>query len=237
MFARFKQRSYDIERLDTGDYTPAEYLRWQREMSRIHRVFGEIRALRHSLIREVNASREASVSILDVGAGSGELLRMLGKSLNGKKTFLAGVEIDMDAARSIRGVKSGRELFAVRSDALRLAFADDGFDYVFCTLFLHHLNDEQAVTLLTEMSRVARKKIFVIDLNRSPVAYYFYKIASRLFLQRLTREDGALSILRSFQPSEIRRLAERANLTDVSVQHSKANRLILSGRKANGEIS
>lgn len=232
MFASFKQRSYRLERLDTGDYTLEEYAKWQREMNAIHRVFGETRALRNSLVSEILASREPQVSILDVGAGSGELLRTLSKSLNGKKAFLAGVELDAEAARSIRNIKSGCELVAVRSDAMQLAFADDSFDYAFCTLILHHLSDEQAVTMLCEMSRVAKKKIFVVDLNRSRVAYYFYKIASRIFLQRLTQEDGALSILRSFRPDEMRVLAEKACLTDISIQNSIANRLVLSGSKS-----
>lgn len=229
MFASFKQRSRELERLDTGDYTPEEYSKWQREMRVIHRFFGEMRALRNSLLREILASREAEVSILDVGAGSGELLRELSKWLVEKKAFLVGAEINMEAASAIRG-ENADGVAAILADALTLPFRSDSFDYVFCSLFLHHLDDEQAVTMLREMGRVARKEIFVIDLNRSQVAYYFYKLVGSLFLQRLTLEDGALSILRSRSPDELRSLAERAHLTNVSVQHSKANRLILSGQ-------
>ncbi len=229
MFASFKQRSQELERLDTGDYTPREYAKWQREMRFIHRVFGEMRALRNSLLREILESGEAEVAILDVGAGSGELLRELSKWLVEKKAFLVGAEINMEAASAIRG-ENGGGVTAILADAMTLPFESDSFDYVFCSLFLHHLDDEQAVAMLREMGRIARKKIFVIDLNRSPVAYYFYKLVGSLFLQRFTLEDGALSILRSRSPGELRSLAERAHLTDVSVQHSKANRLILSGQ-------
>ena len=227
MFERFSTRSRELERLDTGDYTPQEYAKWQQEMRIIHRVFGELRALKNTLIRDVLAGGESEVSILDVGAGSGELLRLAGKELNGKKAFLAGAELNADAAKSIRD----KGLASLRTDAMKLPFADDAFDYVFCSLFLHHLDDEPAVKMLGEMARVARKKIFVVDLNRSPVAYYFYKIVGGLFLQRFSLEDGALSILRSRSPAELIELAEKAGITDIRVEHSRANRLVLSGRK------
>ena len=225
MFEQFKHRSYDLERLDTGDYTPAEYARWHREMWFIHRIFGEMRALRGSLFKAIEANGKVSVSILDVGAGSGELLFELGKWTADRNAFLVGAEINAEAAVAIRDVK----INAVQCDALRLPFADASFDYVFCTLFIHHLGDERAVELLREMGRVAADRIFVIDLNRHPMAYYFYKFIGGIFLQRFTRDDGALSILRSFTPDEMLELAQKAGLSDIKVEHSKVNRLILSG--------
>jgi len=117
----------------------------------------------------------------------------------------------------------------VQADALKLPFADDSFDYVYCTLLLHHLGDDAAVTLLTEMKRVARKRFYIVDLNREPIAYYAYRAIGWLFLQNLTSDDGALSILRSFRPVELLELAKKAGLHDVRIEHSRLNRLILSG--------
>ena len=227
MFDQFKQRSYKLERLDTGDYTLAEYARWHREMWFIHRIFGELRALRGSLFKTIQRNGKSTVSILDVGAGAGELLCELRKWTADRDAFLVGGEISTDATVVMRKAK----LNVVQCDALRLPFADSSFDYVFCSLFLHHLGDEAAVELLREMSRVASGRVFVIDLNRHPTAYYFYKFIVGLFLQRFTRDDGALSILRSFTPEEMLELAKRAGLSDVKVERSKAIRLILSGRR------
>ena len=225
MFKTFATRSYQLERLDTGDYTPSEYRRWQQEMRFIHRIFGENRALRRTLFRDLQRTK-GPVSILDVGAGSGELLRQLGQWTSGRATFLAGAEINHDAALSIRS----ESVSAVQCNALQLPFADKSFDFVFCSLFLHHLGDEAAVRLLGEMSRVAEKRIYAIDLNRQPGAYYLYKAIGRFLLQDFTLEDGALSILRSFRPDELVGLANAAGLHDVKVEHSRLNRLILSGR-------
>ena len=227
MFERFKHRSYKLERLDKGDYTAAEYQHWHREMWFVHRIFGELRALRRSLFKAIQESGKTSVSILDVGAGSGGLLIEIGKWIRERKALLVGAELNTQAAFEMRRSKMN----AVQCDAMRLPFADDSFDYVFCTLFLHHLDDESAVKLLREMSRVADERIFVIDLNRHPTAYYFYKYIAGIFLQRFSRDDGALSILRSFNPQEMLELAEKAGLVDIKVQRSRVNRLIMSGRR------
>ena len=145
----------------------------------------------------------------------------------GDRASLAGVEINESAAQTFKG----RDVDAVLADGLKLPFATDTFDAVFCSLTLHHLGDDEASQLLGEMARVSRGRIYAIDLNRDPVAYYFYKTVGRIFLQRLTLDDGALSILRSFTADELQALAERARLRDIRVESSRANRLILSGTK------
>lgn len=225
MFERFKQRSYELERIDKGEYTPGEYKRWHKEMWYIHRFFGEMRALKNSLLKTLRNDGINAARILDVGAGAGELLSQIRKWTPHGNHRLVGVEISDVAVKEI--LAAGHD--SVRADALCLPFADGSFDYVFCSLFLHHLGDEAAVELLREMKRVASKRIFVIDLNRHPLAYYSYKFFGALVLQRFTLEDGALSILRSFTAEEMVEAAEKAGLEDIDVTRSKLNRLIVSG--------
>ncbi len=225
MSDRFRYRSHELERLDTGAYTDDEYAKWQIEMRFVHRTFGEIRALRQFLFSEILSSDLDEVSILDVGAGSGNLLQEMRKRLARQYLFLVGAELDMTAAKAIRDAS----IEAVRCDALRLPFSDASFDFVTCSLFLHHLSDDSAVQLLSEMKRVSRKRVIVVDLHRSPVAYYFYRAFAPLMFQRFTCEDGALSILRSFKPRELHKLAEAAGLKDIAIERSAAYRLVLSG--------
>jgi 2-polyprenyl-3-methyl-5-hydroxy-6-metoxy-1,4-benzoquinol methylase len=85
---------------------------------------------------------------------------------------------------------------------------------------------------LRELARVARRRVFVIDLHRHAVAYLLYTTVGKLFLHnRLIREDGALSIRRSFRPVELRQLAEQAGLTEIEVRRRFPFRLVLSGKK------
>ncbi|MCA1817125.1 MAG: methyltransferase domain-containing protein [Acidobacteria bacterium] len=226
-------RSYELEHLDKGDYTPAEYEGCLVELRRINEWLGDASALRRSLFPEIERAGLQSFSLLDVGAGSGELLRVAAgearrRSLTAR---LAGLELDARAARSITEESRGfPEISSVRGDASRLPFADDAFDYAACSLFTHHFKDDGVVRVLRELARVARRRVIVIDLHRHALAYFLYTTVGKLFLHnRLIREDGALSIRRSFRPGELRALAERAGLKEIVVRRRFPFRVVLTG--------
>ena len=232
MFSRFRQRSYQLEHLDKGDYTPEEYEGCIVELQRVNEWLGDASALRNSLLKDVEHAQSSSFSILDVGAGSGELLRVAAQWAHetNREAFMVGLELNERSARAISEESSALpEISGLRGDAFHLPFADKTFDYVMCSLFTHHFPDRQVIDLLREMARAARRAIFVIDLHRNPVAYYFYTTIGRLFLHnRLIREDGALSILRSFKLDELQALGHQAGLANVSVEKHFPSRLVLS---------
>jgi ubiquinone/menaquinone biosynthesis C-methylase UbiE len=235
MFNCFRQRSYELEHLDKGDYTPEEYEGCLVELRRVNRLLGDARALRRSLLARIEREGLKKFSVLDVGAGSGELLREAARwAVNdGRACLLVGLELNERSAKAILEESRGFDgIKSVRGDALHLPFANECFDYAICSLFTHHFKDEQVVMILRELSRVSRREIFVIDLNRHPLAYYLYTTVGRLFFRnRLIREDGALSIRRSFRPVELSRLASQAHLANIHVERSFPFRLVLSGRK------
>ena len=232
MLEKFKRRSYKLEYLDTGDYTPEEYESCIGELQIVNRWMGDAHSLRTTLFPEIEAQGLSGFSILDVGAGSGELLRVAADwaRQTGRRLNAVGLELNERSAESIiEESERFDEIGSVRGNALELPFADNRFDYVICSLFTHHFVDEQVVKILREMSRVARRRIFVIDLNRHPIAYLLYTTLGKLVLHnRLLRHDGALSILRSFKADELRALGQRAGLRDLSVERRFPYRLVLS---------
>ena len=232
MFEKFKRRSYELEHIDTGNYTPEEYEGCISELQLVNRWMGDSKVLKQTLLKEVQQNGIREFSVLDVGAGSGELLRVAAAWARSNARVFRGVGLELNerSARSIREASAGfSEIVPVRGDALHLPFAAAEFDYVMCSLFTHHFVDEQVVDILREMNRVARRRIFVIDLHRDPVPYFFYTTVGKLVLKnRLLRHDGALSILRSFRADELVHLGKAAGLGDLWVEHHFPARLVLS---------
>lgn len=228
----FSRRSLEPERLDTGDYTPEEYETCLAELRRVNRWLGDASALRRSVLAAIGRDSPRQFSLLDVGAGSGELLREAARWARGRRmrARLVGLELNARAARAALEESGGYpEVSALRADALRMPFADGAFDYVMCSLMTHHFTDEGVVALLSEMARVARRRVFAIDLHRRRAAYFLYTTAGRLVVRSpLVREDGALSILRGFEAGELLRLAERADLPRAEVRRRLPFRLVLS---------
>jgi len=236
MFDRFKRRSYELEYIDTGNYTAAEYYDCIGELQLVNRWMGDAHTLKSTLFREIEHEDLRRFSVLDVGAGSGELLRVTATWARetGRTVQAVGLELNERSALSIVQESRGfPEITSVRGDALALPFGDTDFDYVICSLFTHHFAEDQIIKILREMNRVARRRIIVIDLHRHPVAYFLYTTLGKLVLKnRLTRHDGALSILRSFKAEELLALAKRAGLRGVGVSRHFPYRLVLNAQAA-----
>lgn len=232
MLEKFKRRSYELEHIDTGSYTAAEYEGCIVELQRVNRWMGDAWTLEKTLFKQVEVDGLKSFSMIDVGAGSGELLRVTAAwCLKTKRKLSAvGVELNERSARAIREESNAFPgVFGVRGDAFRLPFADGQFDYAICSLFTHHFDEVHVDAIVREMSRVSKRRIFVIDLHRHPIAYLLYTTLGKIVLKnRLLREDGALSILRSFTPSELDEIASDAELRDVRIERHFPFRLALS---------
>lgn len=227
----FKKRSSKPERLDTGEYTPQEYEVCLSELRFINRWIGDIYALKATLLKDIKSQGLKEFSVLDVGAGSGEILREIAKfARKGKrKAKLFGLEYNALSAESILSEsKNYQEISAIRGDGFLLPFADNSIDYVICSLFTHHFTDENVVKLLAEMKRVSRRRVYIIDLHRHPIAYGLYKVFCVAFrISNLVREDGSLSVLRGFKPKELLDLAEKVKMENVSVTRHFPFRLVL----------
>lgn len=211
-----------LERIDTGDYTPGEYAKFLREIRFINRYLGDARALRRSLLSEIGSKTLGEFSVLDVACGSGELLRQTAAFAHkAKRTArLTGVDLHELSFSTMTQEEASAypEISYVRGDAFRLPFADGTFDYAVSSLFFHHLTDEQIPRVLGEMTRVARRGVFVIDLHRHRAAYYLYKLFCFAFrVSPLVTQDGSLSILRGFLPDELRQLANESAARTIRV--------------------
>lgn len=133
------------------------------------------------LMRHYNYS-----SLLDVGAGTGRVLRYAKADLPEVK--VAGVE-PVDGLREI-AYQQGVDREELRGgDALDLKFDDNSWDVVCSFGILHHIPEPEKA--IAEMCRVARHAVFFSDLNN----YGCGSFPQRLFSQTLRR----CGLWRSFQ--------------------------------------
>ncbi|NOT47755.1 MAG: methyltransferase domain-containing protein [Acidobacteria bacterium] len=237
----FTKRATKPERIDIGDYTPEEYARFLREIRFIDQRLGDRSALEKTLLADVERLDLKEFSVLDVGAGTGELLGVIAEFARSgrRKAVLAGLDLNTLSVHEI-AAESRRydEILPIRGDALRLPFVDNAFDYAICSLFTHHLTDEQVPKVLTEMSRVARRGIVVIDLERSVKAWFLYQLFCFAYrISPLVRQDGSLSVRKGFRVDEFNELAAKLGFEDVSVTRSDPFRVVLSGAKRNGGVA
>ncbi|MCU1687891.1 MAG: methyltransferase [Amycolatopsis sp.] len=119
----------------------------------VHHVVG-LRPIHQQLI--TLAGLRDGHRVLDVGCGTGNLLRSTGKRY--PKAELVGLDPDPKALARARR-KARRAGVAVRLDrgfAQELPYADGSFDRVFSSLMLHHLDSAAKDELLAEVRRVLR---------------------------------------------------------------------------------
>lgn len=196
------------ELLDSGNLTAPEVEGNLADLARLNRLPGgtatSVRAIRSLL------NGAAGASILDAGTGRADMPIAFARA--GWRTVALDTNPQV-ASAARRATQRHGEIEVVDGDARRLPFADDVFDVAHCSLLLHHLDPDDAVTALRELARVARHGVVINDLRRGTLPL-LATVASTAFLarSRVTRADGLASARRAYTLRELDRLLARAGL-------------------------
>jgi 2-polyprenyl-3-methyl-5-hydroxy-6-metoxy-1,4-benzoquinol methylase len=216
----FSKRLIQPEILDDA---PPEVARGNlADLVRINRYFGG-----HSAIRRLLASSVKDLgtfSVLDVGAASGDTGRLITSLYPGANvTNLDHNAVNLQSADYPKLI----------ADAFHLPFQPESFDFVLSSLFLHHFEDDQVVSLLRGMYRIARCAVLIADLERHILPYIFLPLSRPLFKWGdITVHDGVRSVRAAFKVAELQSLAIRAGIADPVVEsYRPAFRLTLRGEK------
>ena len=213
--AEMDRSAHASELLDGPLDDPAALAANLRDLRRINRVTGGA-ALS---LRAVRALGDAT-TILDVGTGAADIPALLIADARHRGRGLAITATDsreevLDAALVVSpSLSTAAGLTLAVADGRRLPYADASFDVVHASLLLHHLDADDALAVLREMRRVARRGIVVNDLARSRLFWVGAWLLTRTLAgSRYTRHDGPLSVRRAWTRAEMIDLLGRAGLT------------------------
>jgi 2-polyprenyl-3-methyl-5-hydroxy-6-metoxy-1,4-benzoquinol methylase len=235
-----KERQLVPEWMDDPELDREEHRRALAGLRRVNRLSLTAGRIARSIQAYAATHRLTAASILDLGCGSGDVAlgvaRTLAKgidwSIEGWDVSPTAIEV---AQQSVAGEKEGQALVAHRPRVSlafrqRNAFAEstERFDFVYCSLFLHHFNEAEALRLVQQMIGLARLAIIIDDLDRSWFGWWLAKIGVQLLSRSpIVHFDGPQSVRAAFTPAEARQLAQACGVKRLSVERHWPARWLL----------
>lgn len=190
--------------------------------------FRPLRALQGEL-------RLERLRILDLACGGGDVTIALWQRAMraGLDWRLAGCDLNplsVEAARA-RARQAAADVHFFVHDLLARP-VPTSFDAVICSLFLHHLDEAEAVALLRSLASLGTRLILIHDLDRSRIGLTLAYLASRLVTRSpVIHTDAPRSVRAAFRPSEALALAAEAGLHGATIHRCWPWRWLLAWRR------
>jgi SAM-dependent methyltransferase len=203
-------RARDEEQMDDPALDPAVYDEVLAGLGRVNRWTFAARPTLAFLARATRGKKR--FTLLDVGFGEGGMLRTIASwaRRQGLNARLTGVDLNpKSAAVASAMTPPGMPIDYVSGDYAGLG----RFDFIVSSLVAHHMGDAELVAFLRYMEAKSERGWLVNDLHRHAFSYQGFPLLARLLrVHRIVREDGRLSIARSFRPGEWRALLAEAGV-------------------------
>src|SRR5687767_2579156 len=201
-------RADAVELLDGGCLSLPEVEQNLLDLARLNRLPGGTAASIEGIAHLIGTGADARV--LDVGTGRADM--PLAFAERGWRTV--GLDINPDVLLVARRETAAHPLVEiVAGDGRSLPFEDGAFDVAHASLFAHHFEPAEAVAVLGELRRVARRGVVVNDLRRGLMPLLATGASALAFgRSRVTWADGVASARRSYTLTELDDLLGEAGL-------------------------
>jgi 2-polyprenyl-3-methyl-5-hydroxy-6-metoxy-1,4-benzoquinol methylase len=194
-------RSRQEEQMDSAELDVGTYERVLHDLARVNRFTFTAHPTLAFLKRAAAGMKH--FRLMDVGFGHGDSLRAIAKwaALQGIEAELVGVDLNAKS-REIAEAATPPDL-AVDYRTGDYRDQSGPWDFVVSSQVTHHMTDAQLDAFIRFMEADAQRGWLIVDLHRHGFAHWGYPILARLLrVHRIVREDGRLSIARSFRKAE-----------------------------------
>ena len=219
-----KERSNQTEILDEDDLPFDDVKICMKELNGINTLLGG-----HTItidgVDKFFKDKKSIFTVCEIGCGGGDNL----KAISNKFTQANFTGIDLKDSCIDFAKKQYPELNAewIASDYSKVNFNTKP-DVIFSSLFCHHFGNDQLVRMLIWMKDNCKKGFFINDLQRNPLAYYLIKGLTSIFSKSyMVKNDGPISVARSFQKKDWELLFSKAGINNYSIKWKWAFRYLI----------
>lgn len=233
MPGKFKYRSCNAEMMDAPFIHKELFYQNLHELDLLNRTLGG-HAITLSGIKKLVSDKNKTYHIVDLGCGSGDALKRIAvwARSHDYKVRLTGIDINADAINYLENhCKDYPEISGIVCDWHDFLKGDNEIDIIHCSLFCHHLGDDELRELFPLMQSRTMTGFVINDLRRNWFAYYCVFFLTRLLNGSvLSRNDGPISVLRGFKSAEIFEFMKQAQIKQYTVQRKWAFRFLIIGK-------
>lgn len=217
-----KFRTLDTEIMDDFSLQGKELKDALDKIASINQLLGGNKLTLHgikALLKKSNTHK--TIVVADIGCGNGDMLRMLAKygqrnNLNFKLIGIDANAFTINYAKKLSVGYPNIEYICV--DIFSDEFTAIKYDIVLCTLTLHHFTNDEILNIITTFNNNAEVGIIINDLHRSKLAYRLFKMIGIIFnLNKMSRQDGLVSILRGFKKNELEIFSNKVNFKNYTI--------------------
>jgi SAM-dependent methyltransferase len=238
MSNKFTYRSNEKELLDESNILRELLYKNLKELDFLNRITGG-----HSIslkgIKQLITDHHKIYHVVDLGCGSGDALKSIADwaRLNKYQVRLTGIDMNAKAIDYLKiHCTNYSEIIGITTDYQDYLDRDEVIDIVHCSLFCHHLKDDELLRLFVFFRQQVRIGFIINDLQRNWMAYYSAWLFTRLLNGTvLAKNDGPISVLRGFKSGELTLLLHKASIKNYSIQKEWGFRYLIVGKTENDE--
>lgn len=215
-FRDFSKRSSEIELMDSESVSFEEFNNCLQHLEWIN-IFTLAYLPTYFWLKKIVAKNhyKEKISIFDIGSGGGDMLRKIWKwtSCSKIKFTLTGIDINPWSKKSAEEMTPKAAPIKFETADIFTLSEKQKPDFIISSLFTHHLDNDSLIKFIRWMDNQAICGWFINDLHRHFIPYFFIKwVTHMLPLNRLIKNDAAVSVARSFSKEDWWHIIDQAGI-------------------------